>query len=104
MQKIRHIKEKEVASMDGQNGMMTLKMAKQQYLRKARELWKSRGFNLNAPDYIIQDEIGEMSLSLIELYQKDKGIILTQIERIKLRQQILLELDGEKEPEFLKVE
>ena len=90
--------------MDMQNGTMTLKEAKAQCLKKAKELWKSRGSNLNAPDYIIQDEIGEMSLSLIELYQKETGVTLSQIDRIKLRQQILAELDGEKEPEFLKAE
>lgn len=88
--------------MTMQNGTMTFNEAKVQYLKKAKELWKSRGSNLNAPDYIIQDEIGEMSLSLIELYQKETGVTLTQIDRIKLRQQILAELDGEKEPDFLK--
>ncbi len=88
--------------MTMQNGTMTFNEAKVQYLKKAKELWKSRGSNLNAPDYIIQDEIGEMSLSLIELYQKETGVTLTQTDRIKLRQQILAELDGEKEPDFLK--
>ena len=89
-------------SMDMQNGTMTLKEAKEKYLKKARELKQSENANLNSPDLYIEDQIGEMALILIRLFKKEKGRKMTDLEEIKLYQQILAELTGEQQLSILK--
>ncbi len=91
--------------MTMQNGTMTFNEAKVQYLEKARKLRESLEPEQNRPDLYVQDQIGEMALILMRLYKKENGKQLpemTDLEEMKLYQQILAELDGEAEPDFLK--
>ena len=90
--------------MGTQNGTMTLKEAKVRYLKRAKELVKSAESKSSGPDLYVADQIGEMAIILIRLFKQETGKQLTNLEEIKLYQQILAELGGEKEPDFLKAD